>query len=118
MAEILRINADNLPERDSINLFDHVFTVRRVTRPVQKALEATDRKLRQLDEDTDGDQLVALMADGLDALLEPNGKGTPAKKLLLDSWKAGTLSLDQLNMLYESVQESGAKRPPTSKSAT
>jgi vacuolar-type H+-ATPase subunit E/Vma4 len=115
---VIRIGADNLPDPDVVELFDHKFTVRRVTRSVQKGLETVDKKLRAMGNEEDGDKIVALMAEGLDSLLAPNGKATPAKKVLADAWKADELSLDQLSSLYESVQESAAKRPPTSASAT
>lgn len=115
---VIRIGADNLPEPDVVEVFDHKFTIRRVTRSVQKGLEAVDRKLRSAQDEDDSDKIVALMAEGLDALLEPNGKATPAKKVLMDLWKADDLSLDQINRLYEAVQESGTRRPPTSTPAT
>lgn len=111
---VIRIGADTRPEPDIVELFDHKFTVRRVTRSVQKALEAVDKKLREMGESADGDKVIAIMSEGLDAMLEPNGKQAPAKKVLADAWKADELSLDQLNQLYESVQESASKRPPTS----
>lgn len=111
---VIRIGADTHPEPDVVELFDHKFTVRRVTRSVQKGLETVDRKLRQLPEDTEGDKVVSLMAEGLDALLAPNGKRTAAKTVLTDAWKADRLSLDQIHELYDQVQESAAKRPPTS----
>lgn len=115
---VIRIGTDNRPEPDVVELFDHQFTVRRVTRSVQKGLEAVDRKLRTMDDDAEGDQVVALMTEGLDVLLEPKTGKVPAKKVLGDAWKADDLSLDQINQLYEGVQESAAKRPPTSAPAT
>ena len=117
MATIIKIGADR-PEADCVELFDHKFKVKRVTRSVQKGLEAVDKKLRATDDNEDADKIVALMAEGLDALLEPNGGGVPAKKVLVDLWKADDLSLDQINELYEGVQESATKRPPTSKPAS
>lgn len=117
MATIIKIGADR-PEPDTIELFEHKFTVRRVTRSVQKKLEAVDKKIRQLGDEADGDKVVALISEGCDALLEPNGKATPAKKVLVDLWKADELGLDQVTDLYEALQESAAKRPPTSPAAT
>lgn len=118
MAVIFRIGADTAPEPDVVELLDHTFTIRRVTRSVQKKLEQVDKKLRALDADADGDQVVAAMADGLDALLEPNGQRKAAKTVLVELWKTDVLALDQINQLYESVQESATKRPPTSPAAT
>jgi hypothetical protein len=115
---VIRIGADTGPEPDVVELFDHKFKVRRVTRSVQKALEAVDRKLQGLSDEADSDKIVSVMAEGLDALLQPNGKQTAAKTVLGQAWKNDTLSLDQINQLYESVQESATKRPPTSTSAT
>lgn len=110
---VIRIGGENVPEPDVVEMFEHRFTVRRVTRSVQTALETVDKKLRALDESVEGDKLVGLMAEGLDAMLAPNGKGKAAKTVLMDAWKADDLSLDQVNQLYEGVQESATKRPPT-----
>lgn len=115
---IIRIGADTGPEPDVVELFEHRFTVRRVTRSVQKQLEATDKKLRALDDSIESDRLITIMAEGLDVLLQPNGDKVAAKKVLVDAWKADQLALDQINQLYESVQESATKRPPTSAPAT
>jgi hypothetical protein len=115
---VIRIGTDNLPEPDVVEIFDHKFTIRRVTRSVQKGLEAVDRKLRAADDEEDADKIVALMAEGLDALLAPNGKQTAAKTVLMKLWKDDELSLDQINQLYEGVQESATKRPPTSTPTT
>jgi len=118
MAVVFRIAADTAPEPDSIELLDHKFTIRRVTRSVQKQLETVDKNLRALADDADGDEVVKAMAEGLDALLEPNGQKKAAKTVLLELWKTDVLALDQINELYESVQESATKRPPTSPAAT
>ena len=115
---VIRIGADNVPEPDIVELFDHKFTIKRVTRSVQKQLELTDKKLRGLGEDADGDKVVTAISEGLNALLAPNGKQTAAKTVLLDMWKKDQLGLDQIGQLYEAVQESAAKRPPTSVAAT
>jgi hypothetical protein len=115
---VIKIGVDNLPERDKVELFGHTFTVRRVTRSVQKNLEAVDKKLRTMDENADGDRIVAAISDGLDAMLEPNGSKTPAKQVLSEAWKKDDLDLVQVQTLYEQVQESGAKRPPTSEAAS
>lgn len=117
---VIRIGTDNVPEPDVVELFDHKFTVRRVTRSIQRKLEATDKKLRavQANDDADGDTLVATISEGLDVLLAPNGKQTAAKTVLAKHWRADELTLDQIGQLYEAVQESAAKRPPTSPAAT
>lgn len=108
---VIRIGTDNLPEPDVVELFDHKFTVKRVTRSVQKQLETVDKKL-QAASDEDGDVIVGLMAEGLDALLaNGNGSKTAAKTVLVKAWKDDTLSLDQVQSLYLSVQESASKRP-------
>jgi hypothetical protein len=118
LATIIKIGADTAPEPDSVELFGHTFTVKRVTRSVQKGLEGVDKKLRAMNDDEDADKIVTLMAEGLDALLAPNGQGVPAKKVLVDAWKQDDLALDQINQLYEQVQESATKRPPTSAAQT
>lgn len=117
---VIRIGADNVPEPDVVDLFDHRFTVKRVTRSIQRKLEQADKKLREIQggDDADGDSLVEAIAGGLDVLLAPNGKQTAAKTVLMRAWKADELTLDQVGQLYEAVQESAAKRPPTSPAAT
>ena len=117
---VIRIGADNVPEPDVVELFDHRFTVKRVTRSIQQKLEAADQTLRAIQgsETADGDTLVEAIAGGLNVLLEPNGKQTAAKTVLLRAWKADELTLDQIGQLYEAVQESAAKRPPTSPAGT
>jgi hypothetical protein len=115
---VIRIGVDNVPEPDVVELFEHKFTIKRVTRSVQKQLEATDKKLRGLGDDADGDTLVQTIAEGLDVLLAPNGQKTAAKTVLLKHWRADELTLDQIGQLYEGVQESAARRPPTSSPAT
>jgi hypothetical protein len=113
MATIIKIGGEQR-EPDTIELFDHKFTVKRVTRSVQKKLEAADKKVRELGEDADSDRVVAIIADGCDALLEPNGKATAAKTVINQLWKSDDLGLDQIQELYEALQESAVKRPPTS----
>jgi hypothetical protein len=61
---------------------------------------------------------VQIIAEGLDVLLQPNGQKTAAKTVLIKHWKADELSLDQITDLYEAVQESAARRPPTSPAGT
>lgn len=111
MASVIRIGPDTLPERDTVDIFDHKFTIRRVTRSVQKKLEAADRKVVESQRGDDSDKFVAALVAGLDELLEPDGDGKPAKTVLLDLWKKDQLSLDQFNELYEGIQEAAVKRP-------
>lgn len=112
--KVIRVGIDALPEPDVVELFDHKFTVKRVTRSVQKALEQVDKKLSAdaaSDADDDSDKIVALMAEGLNALLAPAGHKSSAKTVLVACWKDDRLSLDQLHSLYDGVQESAAARP-------
>lgn len=119
MALVLSLGNDQRPEPDTVELFGHTFAIRRVTRSVQKNLEQVDKALAAMPDDSGGDDVVAAMSDGLDALLEPqDGKGKHAKTVLQDAWKRDLLGLDQLNDLYAAVQESAAKRPPTSAPAS
>lgn len=105
---------------DKIQIFEHTFTIRRVTRSVQKKIEVADRKLNEAlqNPDADGDVVVAAIVDACDVLLEPNGQKTLAKTVLLKAWKDETLAVDQLHQLYEGMQEAAARRPPTSLATT
>ena len=115
---VIRIGMDNLPDPDVVEIFDHKFTVRRVTRSVQRGLEAADKKINAALEAEDSDKIFTAIAEGVNVLLEPNGKQTQAKTVLIQSWKDDQLSLGQLRQLYDGVQESAVKVPPTSPPAT
>lgn len=118
---VIKVGGSARPDPDIVELFDHKFTVKRITRSVQKALEAVDRKLNAMDksDEDDSDKVVAVMAEGLSALLEPNGENVPAKKVLVDAWKADDLSFDEVQGLYVSLQEAATeRRPPISRSET
>lgn len=103
--------ADLTTERSTVEMFEHAYTVRPITRSVQKKLEALNGSLQALKEEEDSDKVVETLADGLDALLEP-ADGAPApKKVIVAQWKADTLSLAQLHGLFEGVQQAAVARP-------
>ena len=115
---VIRVGGDNRPEPDTVEMFDHKFTVRRVTRSVQKDLEQVEKKLRAAqreiasgEDETDGDAIVGLLCEGISAVLAPNGKQTAAKTVLMKAWKDEALDIADFWDLYERVQESAAKRP-------
>jgi hypothetical protein len=101
----------NLPEPDVVVFFEQKYTVRRVTRSVQKALEKSDIKVKAAVENDDSDMLVAAMADGMDALLDPDGHEVPAKKAITEAWKGDKLSAEDLQTMYQQLQESAVQRP-------
>jgi hypothetical protein len=103
--------ADLTAEPTTVEMFDHEYTVKTITRSVQKDLEKVDEALEALGGDDDSDKGVGVIIDGLAALLAPVNGNPAVKKLLTEKWKADELSLQQINALYESVQEAGVKRP-------
>lgn len=104
--------ADPSGDPVKVELFEHHYILKPVTRSVQKALEKIEGRLAQAAEDDDSDKFVGLVADGMDALLTANGTPVPpAKKVIQDAWKQDRLSLGQLRGLYESIQEAAAERP-------
>jgi hypothetical protein len=104
--------ADLTAEPTTVELFDgHTYTVKTITRSVQKDLEKVDQSMQGLGDDADSDKGVGVIIDGLAALLAPVNGSPAVKKLLTDKWKADELDLQQINALYEAVQETGVKRP-------
>jgi hypothetical protein len=104
--------ADLTAETTTVELFDgHTYTVQTITRSVQKNLEKVDAAMQALSDDDDADKGVGVIIDGLAALLAPVNGGPPVKKMLTDAWKADKLSLQQINALYENVQQLGVARP-------
>lgn len=105
--------ADLTGETTEVDLFGHLYTVRQVTRSVQKKLEATDKKLVAALKSDDGDKVIDAIIGGLDALLEPAEKSPAVGESLKDAWKNDRLSLNEINRLYESIQETAADDRPT-----
>lgn len=105
--------ADNAPDPDFVVLFDQRYRVRLVTRSVQKLLEQADKKITSAMENGDSDKVVAAMAEGMDALLAPEGHEAPAKGAIVDAWKADKLALSDMQRLYDELQEVGAGQRPT-----
>lgn len=106
---------DNAPEPVEVYLFEHKYLLRRITRSVQKQLEKVDKKLKTTvaaDDGEDSDRVVAVLGEGLAALLQNNGTESPdPKKVITDSWKADELDLRQLEELYDGLQEAAMERP-------
>lgn len=103
--------ADLTADPTIVDMFDHDYEVQAITRSVQKNLERVDQAMKALTADDESDKGVGVIIDGLAALLKPVNGGPPVKKALTDAWKQDLLSLDQINALYEAVQETGVKRP-------
>ncbi len=99
-----------------VELFGKTYSIRQVTKTVQKRLEDIQDRLNQAaqNDDADGDAVVAILADGIDALLAIEGQHrTPAKKVLMDRWEADKLSLTQLQQIFEGLQEEELEARPT-----
>jgi hypothetical protein len=98
-------------ERSTVDMFDHAYTVKPITRSVQKKLEALNGALQGLAEEEDSDKVVDVLADGLSVLLEPVDGAPAPKGVIVKQWKADALSLAQLHGLFEGVQEAAVERP-------
>jgi hypothetical protein len=107
----------NLDEEPVIvELFGKAYRLKPITKTVQKNLEKVTADLNSAfaDEDADGDRIVKVLAEGIDALLGIEGAHrTPAKKVILDRWDADKLSVTQLNQIFEGLQEQEATARPT-----
>lgn len=111
MPEKLKLGTPDGADVVEVELFDetNTFTLKPITRSVQKVLEKVDDDVTAA---TDGDSVVAAVADGLGALLAPsNGNKAGAKKLILEKWKADELSVQQIMRFFEELQETSV--PPT-----
>jgi hypothetical protein len=103
--------ADLTADTTAVEIFGASYTVRTITRSVQKKLEGLNEALQALEDEEDSDKVVSTLADGLDVLLE-GAEGAPAAKaLIVKQWKADALSLSQLRGLFEGVQEAAVARP-------
>ena len=103
-------------DRPVVDVFDHAFRLRAITRSVQRSLDDVDKQMRTLmsDDDADADSLVTILAGALDALLEPEGENrTKAKTLVLAKWKSDDLSLDGLRRFADDLQERAVAARPT-----
>lgn len=104
-------------DRDIVQLFDKTYRLQPVTRSVQKKLHVVSTALDAIPEDAgeDGyDQVVELLADGIDVLLEIDGTHrTSAKKLLMQKWESDDLTLQQIQNYYTELQTSEAEARPT-----
>jgi vacuolar-type H+-ATPase subunit E/Vma4 len=103
--------ADLTREPTTLELFDNTYRVNAITRSVQKKLEKVQPILENIDKEEDGDKVVAMMADALEPLLAPEDGSQSAKRVLVEAWKADTLSIDMLAVLFDKVQEASALRP-------
>lgn len=102
---------DLTAEPTTVEIFGGSYTVRTITRSVQKKLEGLTGALQALENEEDSDKVVSTLAEGLDVLLE-RAEGSPSPKtLIVKHWKDDTLSLAQLHGLFEGVQEAAVARP-------
>jgi hypothetical protein len=97
--------------RPILDVFDLAYRLGPVTRSVQKELHKAQTEIERLmdDPEEDGDKIVAQIASILDALLKPEGNNTiPAKKLVVDKWKADELDVAALQQFSRDLQEQAA----------
>lgn len=112
MGRTITVGGGNAPDPDVVELFDRRYTVREVTRSVQKKLESAEQKLKALaDDEDDADKVMAVMAEGIDVLLAPVDHDEPARKVLVQAWKDDRMSLGAFQRLYADIQESSEQRP-------
>jgi hypothetical protein len=91
-----------------VDLWGSLYKTVRITRSVQNKV---DNSLKKMDEDMTADQAVKVLADVIDARLEPQNGAGPPSKLIMEKWKADELSLDQLQQFQSDLDE--AEAPPT-----
>jgi hypothetical protein len=94
-----------------LDVFDLAYRLSPVTRSVQKALHTAQTEIERLmdDPEEDGDKIVGQIAVILDSLLKPEGNNTlPAKKLIVDKWKADELDVAALQHFSRELQEQAA----------
>jgi hypothetical protein len=99
-------------KRPVLDVFDHAYRLQGVTRSVQKELHKAETKMQELmrDPEEDGDGIVEQAALILDALLKPEGNNrVPAKKMVMDKWKADELDVSALRAFSDALQEQAAK---------
>jgi hypothetical protein len=106
---------DNAPEAVEVYLFEHKYLLRRHTRSVEMKLDKANKKLNEAlraESDPGGDKVITAFGEGLAVLLMNNGTESPdPKKVIIDSWKADKLDLQQIGDLYDELQEVQAERP-------
>lgn len=104
---VLRLGADNAPERPEVDLFGHKYRLRPLTRSVQMALQKADKELAALTDDDDmADHAIAVLAGTFDAMLVADGdeKRKP-KTVIMEKWKADELSLPALRTFGDQLEE-------------
>jgi hypothetical protein len=91
-----------------VDLWGSLYKTVRITRSVQNKV---DKALKKLDDTQDADAAVKVLADVIDARLEPQNGAGPPSKLIVEKWKTDELSLDQLQQFQADLDE--AEAPPT-----
>jgi hypothetical protein len=102
--------------REVVQVFDLAYRLNNITRSVEKKLTECDKKIREVigDDDADGDKLVPVLAEALDAMLDPEGNNKRrAKTVVMEKWKADELSIDGLRRFADDLQERAVAARPT-----
>lgn len=104
--------ADLSPEPTFVELDEHRYQLRQVTRSVQKNLNKALTALNAIDDDDDDvDKQVTAMVGAMDVLLEPQDGAPAAKTVLLAAWKEDRLSAAQMSGLFDQLNKSASARP-------
>lgn len=103
--------ADLTSEPTTVELFECSYSVKTLTRSVQKQLEKVQPKLAAINKQDDSDQAIALLADAFDVLLAPENGSPPAKKTITEAWKRDEITVGQLGALFDQVEKASAARP-------
>jgi hypothetical protein len=101
--------ADLNPEPTLIELDEHRYRLRQVTRSVQKNLDKALKALNATDESDDLDKQATALIDAVDVLLDPQDAAPAAKTVLLAAWKDDRLSAGQIGSLFEELNKSAAR---------
>lgn len=97
------------PEPIEIEMWGRIFTLRKVTRSVQRTISELSEKL---DVTTDDDEAVVLFGDLIDAVAQPaNGQRKTAGGLINEKWLADELEVAEIQRFAVEVQEAAAERP-------
>lgn len=98
------------PLNVEVDLFGRLFTLKTVTRSVQRSM---DEMLERLNAAGEADDVVNAVGDLFDLLLAPtNGQRTTPKKIVADKWQGDELTLASLLAFLGDLQVA-VESPPT-----
>lgn len=111
MTPARRITLAPSPEAGvEVELWEHMYTIRPITRSVQQSIEEIQAQTAQAQADQPpdvGDVMAKLMADLIGARLLPLEEAPPAADVVYEKWTADEISDSQLIQLNADIQEAG-----------